>query len=81
MARDGEAPLAGENGRGKENDAVPFTAFTENFSSMPLMAPPPLGREIAGISIAFDLLLPPSDFKNPEDELVWVWSFTLLNFT
>jgi len=32
-----------------ENDAVPLTAFTVNFSSMPFIAPPPFGREIDGI--------------------------------
>jgi hypothetical protein len=45
---EGEAPLAAENGKGMENEAVPFTAFTENSSSMPFIAPPPLGKEIEG---------------------------------
>jgi hypothetical protein len=27
-----------------------LTAFTENFSSIPLIAPPPLGKEIDGMS-------------------------------
>ena len=61
---EGEAPLEGEMGRGIENDAVPLTAFTENFSSIPLIAPPPFGREIEGISIEFDFVLPPSVFRN-----------------
>lgn len=47
-----------------EKEAVPFTALTENFSSMPLMAPPPLGNEIEGISIELDLVLPLSVLNN-----------------
>lgn len=58
--KEGEAPLVGEKGSGMENPAVPLTAFTENFSSMPLIAPPPLGKDIEGTSIALDLVFPPS---------------------
>ena len=47
--RAGDAPRAGENGSGIENEAVPLTAFTANFSSMPLIAPPPFGSESEGI--------------------------------
>ena len=68
---EGEAPLAGEKGRGIEKEAVPFTAFTENFSSMPFNAPPPLGKEMDGTSIALDFVLPPSVLKNGVEEF---WS-------
>jgi len=54
----GEAPRAGEKGRGIEKEAVPFTAFTENFSSMPLMAPPPFGKAMEGVSMALDFVFP-----------------------
>ena len=57
-ANEGVTPRDFEKGRGIENAAVPLTALTENFSSMPLIAPPPLGRVNEGISIAFDLVLP-----------------------
>jgi len=63
----GEAPRAGETGRGMENEAVPLTAFTENFSSMPFMAPPPFGRVMEGDSIALDFDLPLSVFRNREE--------------
>jgi hypothetical protein len=33
---------------GIESDAVPVTELAENFSSMPLMAPPPFGSAIEG---------------------------------
>ena len=57
---EGEASLAGENGKGKEKDAVPLTAFTENFSSIPFIVPSTFGREIDGIVISFDFVRPPS---------------------
>ena len=68
---EGEAPLAAEKGSAIENDAVPFTALTENFSSMPFIAPPPLGNAIDGISIEFDFVLPASVFKNLELAEFW----------
>jgi len=46
---------------------VPFTAFTKNFSSIPLIAPPPFGSEIEGISMALDLVFSPSVRWNRED--------------
>src|SRR5882757_9809071 len=47
--RDGTFSLrAGAEGRGMLRAPVPLTAFTENFSSMPLIAPPPLGRVTEG---------------------------------
>ncbi len=52
-------PLAGEKGSGIQNEDVPLTALTENFSSIPFIAPPPFGRVMEGISIALDLVLPP----------------------
>ena len=33
-------------------EAVPVTGFAANFSPMPRMAPPPLGKEIAGAADA-----------------------------
>src|SRR5690606_393605 len=60
----GEVPLAAEKGRGIEQVAVPFTAFTANFSSIPLMAPPPLGKSILGADIAFDWVFPRSVLRN-----------------
>src|SRR5438034_7404666 len=47
-----------------EREAVPLAGLTENFSSIPLMAPPPVGREMEGISIALDLVFPPSVLKS-----------------
>src|SRR5262249_34676122 len=45
----GAVPLrAGVSGRGSDSESVPFAALTANFSSMPLIAPPPLGSEIEG---------------------------------
>jgi hypothetical protein len=41
--------LEGEKGNGILKPAVPFTALTENFSSIALMAPPPLGKVIEGM--------------------------------
>jgi hypothetical protein len=35
-------------GMGTDKEAVPVAGFTVNFSSMPRIAPPPLGRVIAG---------------------------------
>ena len=64
-----------------EKEAVPFTAFTENFSSIPLMAPPPFGKEIEGVSIALDFVFPPSVLRNCEDEFWFSFSlFILLPF-
>jgi hypothetical protein len=54
---DGVTPLACEKGKGTDSPAVPLTALTENFSSILLIAPPPVGSEIEGISIAFEGLL------------------------
>ena len=51
--------------------AVPLAAFTENFSSMLLMAPPPLGKEIVGTSIALDLVLLPSVFGDCDEIFVF----------
>lgn len=68
---EGENPRAGEKGSGMEKDEVPLTAFTENFSSIPLIAPPPFGRVIEGISIALDFVFPPSVLRNCDlDELL-----------
>ena len=48
--RVGVKPLRlGERGIGMLKAAVPLLGLTWNFSSMPLMAPPPFGREIWGI--------------------------------
>src|SRR5215212_10249926 len=40
----------GEKGSGSDKDIVPLDGLTENFSSMLLIAPPPLGKEMAGAS-------------------------------
>jgi hypothetical protein len=72
---EGEAPLAGENGSGIEKTAVPLTAFTENFSSIPLIAPPPFGKAMEGTSIELDLVFPASDCRNCEDDLFCDCSF------
>ncbi len=46
---EGVKPLRpGVSGKATCRDAVPFTAFTVNFSSMPFRAPPPLGRLMDG---------------------------------
>jgi hypothetical protein len=49
--------------------AKTLTAFTENFSSIPFIASPHLGKAIEGASMAFDLVLSPSVFRNDDDEL------------
>src|SRR5690606_29902409 len=49
---------------GMEKAPVPVTGFEENFSPIPRMAPPPLGREIEGTSIELDLVSPPSFWRN-----------------
>ena len=54
-----------------ENPAVPLTAFTENFSSIPFSAPPPLGRAMEGTSMALDLDLPPSKFNIWEEGVLF----------
>ena len=41
-------------GSGTLNPALPLAALTSNFSSMPFKAPPPLGKEMEGISMALD---------------------------
>jgi len=61
-----------------EKEAVPFTALTENFSSIPLMAPPPFGKDMEGISIALDLVFPLSVLRNWEDELWFSVSLFIL---
>ena len=61
-----------------EKEAVPFTAFTENFSSMPFMAPPPFGKAIEGVSIALDFVFPLSVFRNWEDEFWFSVSLFIL---
>lgn len=85
---EGEAPLAGEAGKGIEKDDVPLTALTENFTSRPLMAPPPFGSAIDGISIAFDLVLAVSasgeitELVFPEsllEDKLFCWLFMLFN--
>ena len=49
---------------------------------MPFIAPPPLGKAMDGISIALDLVLPPSVFRNWEEDLFsdgsFIWYFSLL---
>jgi hypothetical protein len=65
---EGDAPLAWENGNGIEKEAVPFIALTENFSSIPLIAPPPLGNEIEGIVMEFDFVFPLSVRRNPASD-------------
>lgn len=80
MPNEDDAPLAGEKGSGIEKEEVPLTAFTENFSSMPLIAPPPLGNEIEGTSIALDLVFPPSVLRKFDEELFWDGSFILSVF-
>ncbi|HEY0426483.1 MAG TPA: hypothetical protein VGC76_01630 [Pyrinomonadaceae bacterium] len=62
-----------------EKDAVPLTAFTENFSSIPLIAPPPFGKAMEGVSIALDLVFPLSVFRNWEDELLFSASSFIIN--
>ena len=52
----GTTPRAGDTGKGIEKAAVPFTAFTENFSSIPFRAPPPFGKDIEGTSMALDFV-------------------------
>jgi hypothetical protein len=58
-----------------EKEQVPLTAFTENFSSMPFIAPPPLGNEMGGISIALDFVLPPSVLRKEEEDPEAEFSF------
>src|SRR5258708_39602382 len=62
--KEGEAARERENGRGIENEAVPLIGFTENFSSMPFIAPPPFGKEMKGTSMAFDFDLAELVSKN-----------------
>ena len=45
----GSIPLLGLVAIGTDNDAVPVEGFTENFSPIPLIAPPPFGSEMEGI--------------------------------
>src|SRR5262249_18201535 len=72
----GEAPRAVEKGSGSANEVVPLTAFTENFSSIPLIAPPPFGSDSEGMSMAFDLLLPPCDLRNEAAWFLFSGAFT-----
>ena len=41
-----------------DKEADPFTELTENFSSIPFIAPPPFGSVIEGTSMAFDFVFP-----------------------
>src|SRR5699024_9771276 len=51
----GENPFRAEaTGKATPTELVPLAGLTENFSSIPLSAPPPFGSEISGISILFD---------------------------
>jgi len=74
-------------GSGRLKAAVPLAAFTSNFSSMPLMAPPPLGREIYGMSMAIDLdpcsceraAAEPEGFDFPDEGLSSLFRCIFLN--
>ena len=59
-----------------ENAAVPFAAFTSNFSSMPFSAPPLLGSVIRGISMALDFVAAEAPGCSPARRvcLCEVWS-------
>jgi hypothetical protein len=72
---EGVTPRAGEKGRAMENDDVPLAALTENFSSIPFMAPPPFGSTIEGISIALDFVFPLSVFSRLGDASLSVAEF------
>jgi len=63
----GVSALAEEKGRGMLSEAVPLTALTENFSSIPLIEPPPDGNSIVGTLIAFDSDLPWSALKKSSE--------------
>lgn len=56
---------------------VPLIAFTENSSSITLMAPHSCGKEIGGISIALDLVFAPSLPENWKLDLFDDSSFIL----